>query len=208
MSGCLKILKSLLAFILITGMLFGQSNSNAPAPYNEQSQASYNQNYNIQTQGAGLLQSADSVNMPVTYPQFGNMQFGPANGKKRTEVQSAHDLKGKVEEFIITKNGVFKAKVYAVKSVETGLVHHWFIQVIDENNAFVNISTISMDAYHQSNKDLKLNYMGPVFAMCQEGKYVIGFVDIDKGGKWILDIEIDQFGKKDTVTLEMDVTQC
>ena len=123
----------------------------------------------------------------------------------KTEVQLAHDLKGKSEEFTKTKNGLFKAKVYTVKTATTNKMHHWFLQITDENDAFINYGSVQMDAYHESDKSIKLNYLNPVFAMCQEGKYVIGFVNVEKAGKYILDLEIKQFGKTDNITLEMEV---
>jgi len=130
-----------------------------------------------------------------------------SNEKPRTEVQQAHDLKGKKGEFTQTKEGFFQAKIYSVKASETNKMHHWFLQIVDENHVFINNGSITMDAYHESDKSTKLNYMGPVFPMCQEGKYIIGFVNTDKGGKWILDITISHFEKKDSITLEMNVAE-
>lgn len=137
---------------------------------------------------------------------FFNILDAQSEDTAKTEVQIAHDIKGKIEEFTATQNGLFQAKLYSVEKASTNKTHHWFLQVIDEKDQFVNISTITLDAYHENDKTTKLNYVGPVFAMCQEGKYVIGFVDIKQSGKWILDITIEQFGKTDTITLDMQVS--
>lgn len=125
----------------------------------------------------------------------------------RTEVQQAHDLKGKVEEFSKSENGIFQAKVYTVKTPLTNKTHHWFVQVIDQNMEFVNYGNVSLNAYHEQDKNRKLNYMAPVFPMCQEGKYVVGFINEKMDGNWILELDITQHGKNDKITLQMELAE-
>jgi len=136
-----------------------------------------------------------------------SLTYAQSSTEQKNEVQLAHDLKGKKEEFTPTKNGHFQAKLYTIEKPTANKTHHWFLQLIDKEDQFINIGNISLDAYHESDKNLKLNYIAPVFAMCNEGKYIIGFVNEEKTGKWILDIAIDNFNLSDTITLEIEVAE-
>ena len=122
--------------------------------------------------------------------------------KKKTSVQLAHDNKGKQAEFTATHASNFKVKLFSIDPPQTNKVHHWFLQVIDENGAYVNFGKVKVTGYHKEDKTKKFNYFNHVTKLCSEGKYVIGFVKLKDSGMWVLDISIDDFGKKDTITLE------
>ena len=47
--------------------------------------------------------------------------------------------------------------------------------------------------------------MNPVFKLCSEGKYIIGFVKVKNNGTWVLNATIDDFGKKDSFTYEIKI---
>ncbi len=134
-------------------------------------------------------------------------QVDSVNNNK-TEIQLAHDSRGKIEDFMNSDNNIFKVRVYSIKTPITNTVHHWFVQILNEKLEYINYGRLSIDAYHQSNKNSKLNYMNPVFAMCQEGKYVVSFINVKKSGTWIIDATIvDHYGISDTISLEMEVAE-
>lgn len=134
--------------------------------------------------------------------------FAQANEDKRTEVEKAHDDKGKSTEFSPSNHQVYKVKLYAVKPPTVNQIHHWFLHVLDANGLPVDYATIGMDAYHKDKKELKLSYMGPITYLCGEGKYVIGFVNVQRPGTWVLDLKIQNVeGKMDTISLEMEVAE-
>ncbi len=127
--------------------------------------------------------------------------------KKKTSVQLAHDNKGKEAEFTATDKGNFKVKLFSTAPPKINKTHHWFLQIIDENSAFVNFGNVTVNGYHKNDKNKKFNYFNQVTKLCSEGKYVIGFVKVKDVGSWVLDITIDNFGKKDSITLEKLVTE-
>ena len=127
--------------------------------------------------------------------------------KKKTSVQLAHDNKGKEAEFTATDKGDFKVKLFSIDPPKINKTHHWFLQIIDENNSFVNFCNVTVSGYHKDDKNKKFNYFDQVTKLCSEGKYVIGFVKVKDIGMWVLDISIDNFGEKDTLTLEKLVTE-
>ncbi len=127
--------------------------------------------------------------------------------KKKTVVQLAHDKKGKEAEFTATHKGNFKVKLFSIAPPKINKTHHWFLQIIDDNSAFVNFGNVTVTGYHKNDKNKKFNYFNPVTKLCSEGKYVIGFVKVKDTGTWVLHITIDNFGKKDTITLEKLVSE-
>ncbi len=131
---------------------------------------------------------------------------GLAQNRPKTEVQLAHESKGDLDAFLSSKNGEFQARVFRVNtSKERGDQHHWFIQLLDENQHPVNYAEISLDAYRKGKKSTKLKYMAPVFPLCADGKYIIGFVEPNQTGSWKLEMEIDHFGTKDSHVLEIEI---
>ena len=47
--------------------------------------------------------------------------------------------------------------------------------------------------------------MAPVFPLCADGKYIIGFIEPGQKGTWKLDLEINHFGNVDSFSLEMEM---
>ena len=47
--------------------------------------------------------------------------------------------------------------------------------------------------------------MDPVFKLCSEGKYIVGFVKVKHSGVWVLDFVIDNFGEMDSITSEIEI---
>ena len=125
--------------------------------------------------------------------------------EEKTEVQAAHDDKSEGATFISSENEHFHVRVFSIKEPKVNEQHHWFVQVLDADKIPVNFATLSLDAYLKKDKSIKLNYMAPVFGLCSEGKYIIGFINSEHGGKWQLNLSIDNFGKKDEISLEMEI---
>jgi hypothetical protein len=117
----------------------------------------------------------------------------------------AHERIGKLEEFHKTQNQQFKVKLYSIDKPISNKKQHWFLQILDKNNNDVNYGKIQINAYLKSNNTIKLNYIAPAFAMCNQGKYVIGFVKAQNAGIWVLDITIENNDTKDVISLEMNV---
>jgi hypothetical protein len=128
-----------------------------------------------------------------------------SSSNKKTVLTSAHEQKAKLEEFTKTDKQLFKVKLYAVDNPVINKTQHWFVQVMDNNNNDVNYGKVHVEGYLKNDKNIKLNYIAPAFAMCNQGKYVIGFVKVKQAGTWVLKIAIESADIKDTVTLEMNV---
>jgi len=47
--------------------------------------------------------------------------------------------------------------------------------------------------------------MSPLNKLCSDGKYIVGFVKVKSAGVYALNIAIDNFGKKDTIEIEIDI---
>ena len=136
--------------------------------------------------------------------------IGQNNGTsvKRNVVQKAHDKKLKLVDFTATEQKIYKVKVFTTDTLNAKInhTHHWFVQVLDENNQYVNFANIKMDGHLKSNADIKFNYMFNVNRLCNEGKYVIGFVNVKNEGSYLLNFEIDSFGEVDTITAEIEIS--
>jgi hypothetical protein len=131
-------------------------------------------------------------------------QNSPSN--KKNVLTSAHEQKAKLEEFTKTEKQLFSVKLYAIDNPIINKTQHWFVQVMDKNNHEVNYGKVNVEGYLKNDKNVKLNYSAPVFAMCNQGKYVIGFVKVKQTGTWVLKITIESVDSKDIVTLEMNVS--
>jgi len=125
--------------------------------------------------------------------------------EEKTEVQAAHDDKSQNATFFSSEREHFHVRVFSIKEPKINEQHHWFLQVLDADKLPVNFATLSLDAYLKEDKAIKLNYMAPVFGLCSEGKYIIGFINSEHKGEWQLDLSIDNFGKKDEISLEMEI---
>lgn len=123
-------------------------------------------------------------------------------------LQKAHDNKIAAEQFIPTDTDVFRVNVYTVdeKSM-TGRTHHWFLDLRDPGGKPLNYAKVKMSGYLKSDPSVKFSYVNPVFSMCNEGKYVIGFVRVRESGPWVLEFNISDKGKEDTFTQEIVVKE-
>lgn len=127
---------------------------------------------------------------------------------KKTIVQQAHDKQLLLENFENTKQNNYKVKVFTVdERAMNNQVHHWFVQVLETNDLFVNFGNIKLSGYLKRDKQIKFNYMNPVTRMCNEGKYVVGFVNVKHPGIYVLNIEINNFGIIDTITTEIEIPE-
>jgi len=133
--------------------------------------------------------------------------FGQPDFKHKNKVlQNAHDKKIKKHEFVKTDQHHFKVNIYTVdEKAVTGKTHHWFFKLADEKEAPLNYAKIKLSGYWKADPSVKFNYMNPVFPLCSEGKYIIGFVKVKQSGTWVLEATINNFGKEDTITYEIEI---
>ncbi len=133
--------------------------------------------------------------------------FGQSTFKHKNKVlQKAHDKKIKTHEFVKTDDNHFNVSIYTVdEKAVTGKTHHWFFKLADEKEAPLNYAKIKLTGYLKADPSIKFNYMNPVFPLCSEGKYIIGFVKVKQSGIWVLEASVDNFGKKDMITYEIEI---
>lgn len=125
--------------------------------------------------------------------------------KKKTVLEKAHDRKVQQEEFVKTDQKLFNIRIYSVNKVAINRQHHWFLKVADLEGHPINYANVKLTGHLKNNPAIKFNYMGPVFKLCSEGKYIIGFVKVKDSGTWILNATIDNFGQKDSFTYEIEI---
>lgn len=132
--------------------------------------------------------------------------FSQSNEEKRTVVQKAHYKQWNLKDFTNSDNENFKVKLYTVEDALTNTSHHWFLQVLTNENNYVNYGKITLTkGYLTNNQNIEFKFMNPIFSLCNEGKFIIGFVNVDKPGKYTINLEIENFGKKDTIELELQI---
>ncbi len=129
------------------------------------------------------------------------------NSSNKNVVQKAHDKSFFKEDFTLSDNGRFYVKLFSVDTPKTNKLHHWFLQIFNKNEEAVNFGKVELTGFHAVEKSKKFNYINQVNNLCSQGKYVIGFIKLQKSGTWVLDLKIEEFGKKDTVTLKMEVVE-
>ncbi|MEM6629493.1 MAG: hypothetical protein AAF694_07450 [Bacteroidota bacterium] len=130
--------------------------------------------------------------------------IGYGQNKDKTQVQLAHENPWEEALFRFSKSGQFQGRVFYVKKPEEGdEEYHWFVQILDKNQSPVNFAEVELDAYRKGKKSIKLAYMAPVFPLCADGKYIIGFIDPNQQGVWKLDLAINHYGTTDELSLEM-----
>jgi len=134
-------------------------------------------------------------------------------GQEKTEyssknpiLQKAHDRKIKAEEFSKTNKEHFLVKIYTTdKKAKVGKTHHWFFKLADTGMKPLNYAKIKVTGYLKSDPSVKFNYMEPVFPMCSEGKYIIGFAKVEHTGPWVLEASVQNFGTTDEITYEIEL---
>ena len=125
--------------------------------------------------------------------------------KKKTVLDLAHDRKIKEKEFTKTDLNLFNVKIYSVDKVAINKTHHWFLKLADLEGNPINYAEVDLDGYLKADPSIKFNYLDPLFKLCSEGKYIIGFVKVKNSGTWVLNTTIDNFGTKDTFTYEIEI---
>ena len=138
----------------------------------------------------------------LTLVQTGWSQNG---SEKKTVLALAHDKKIKTDEFVKTDLKLFNAKVFSVAEASANKTHHWFLQLLDLDEQPINYAEVEVSGYFKEDPSIKFKYMNPVFKLCSEGKYIIGFVKVKNNGTWVLNATIDDFGKKDSFTYEIKI---
>ena len=131
--------------------------------------------------------------------------WSQSSSKKKSVLELAHDKKIKTDEFVKTDLKLFNAKVYSVDRVAINRAHHWFLKLTDLEGVPINYANVKLKGYFKDDPSIKFSYRNPVFKLCSEGKYIIGFVKVKNSGTWVLNISIDDFGKKDTLTYEIEI---
>ena len=132
--------------------------------------------------------------------------LGQTSTKNKTVTQQAHEKKIHLKKFKLSNHEQFKVKVFTVdKKAQVNRTHHWFIQLLSADNQYVNFAKINVDGHLKDNPDIKFNYMSPLNKLCSDGKYIVGFVKVKSAGVYALNIAIDNFGKKDTIEIEIDI---
>ena len=75
----------------------------------------------------------------------------------------------------------------------------------DSTGKPLNYARIQVNGHLKSNPAIPLAYQGNVIALCTEGKYIIGFVNVAKSGIYQLNATIDNFGQVDTFSYEIEI---
>ena len=125
--------------------------------------------------------------------------------KKKNVLQKAHERKIDTCDFLPTDKGQFLSKVFSVDDTRTNRTHHWFFQLLDLDGEPINYARVKVSGYLKNDPSIKFRFMEPVFKLCSEGKYIVGFVKVKHSGVWVLDFVIDNFGEMDSITSEIEI---
>lgn len=138
-----------------------------------------------------------------------NIAYGQSsNSAGKTVKQKAHDKELNKEDYITTDDKHFYISIYTTaKKSYTGRTHHWFLDLTDLEGSPLNYAKIKLKGYLKSDPNVTFNYINPVFSLCNEGKYVIGFVNVDQSGPWVLEAEIESKEIKDAFTYEVLIAE-
>lgn len=122
-------------------------------------------------------------------------------------VQKAHKTKLSIEDFETSDKGNYYVSVFSIEKAFTNTSHHWFLQVLTSTYDYVNYGRIDLVEGHlKSDPSIKFNFMNPVVSLCNEGKYIIGFVNVKTAGVYELLLEIENFDKKDKILVEIEIS--
>ena len=147
-----------------------------------------------------------SVRIIVVFIVLCSNARGQNSAVKRNIVILAHEQRAQLKEFTKTKNESFYVKLYTVETPSINKTQHWFLQILDKNTNYLNYNVaVALDGYLKNNPTIKFNYMGPVVTMCDEGKFVIGFVKVKQQGIWTLNVNVKNGDIEDTVSLNIMV---
>lgn len=122
-------------------------------------------------------------------------------------LEKAHETKINLEEFTVSENKLFKIKIFSVGDrAMVNRTHHWFLQVLDAENNFVNFANIKVSGSLSGQSEIDFNFMDPVNKLCTEGKYIIGFVKVKEAGVYQLRVEINNLeGQRDIGSYEIEI---
>jgi len=132
----------------------------------------------------------------------------PAVGqsKQSKTLRQAHQKQLDKDDFIKTDEQHFLVSVYTNKDKSfTKRTHHWFLDLKDIEGNPIDSANVKLKGYLKANPEVKFYYLGPVLSLCADGKYLIGFVNLNQTGPWILEMEIDDKSIKDAFTHEITI---
>jgi len=122
----------------------------------------------------------------------------------KTVKQTAHEKKMNKEDYVTTDDAHFQISIYTTDEKSyTGKMHHWFLDLTNPKGRPLNYAKINLKGYLKADPNVKFSYIDPVFSLCNEGKYVIGFVKVNQSGPWVLEAEIKSKDVKDTFKYEI-----
>lgn len=126
--------------------------------------------------------------------------------QKNNLVQEAHYKKLKLEDFKISNKSHFKVSAFSVEKTLVNNTHHWFLQVLTDENNYVNYGKVNLlKGYLKDDATIKFKFMKPIVSLCNEGKYIIGFVNVKTAGVYKLLLEIENFGVIDKINVELTI---
>jgi len=144
----------------------------------------------------------------VCFLQSPNWGLGQSTSNGSTLKDKAHKKELSEDAFMATNDNHFLVSVYTnEEKAFTNKVHHWFLDIKDTNGSSLNYAKIKLKGYLKANPDIKFKYMAPVIALCNEGKYVIGFVHVSQTGPWVLEVDINNKSTKDAFTHEITIPE-
>ncbi|MEM6320483.1 MAG: hypothetical protein AAF960_22630 [Bacteroidota bacterium] len=127
----------------------------------------------------------------------------PTSGNSRLK-QRAHQKQLVETDYATTENKAFLVHVYANENKAFVYeAHHWFLDLKDPEGNPINQADIKLTGYLKANPEKVFPYIPPVFSLCNEGRYIIGFVEARQSGPWVLNVEIEHQEVKDAFTQEI-----
>jgi len=111
------------------------------------------------------------------------------------------------EGFIATDNKLFRVKIYTLSEARVDETNHWFFRLLDKDGKELNYAQIQLNGHLRSNPSVKLDHAGRIVPLGSDGKYIIKSVKVKQKGIWSLSAIIDNLGKEDTITYEIEVNQ-
>lgn len=109
------------------------------------------------------------------------------------------------EGFIATDNKLFRVKIYTLSEAKVGEINHWFFRLLDKDGKELNHAQIKLSGYLKTDSSKRLNHAGKIMPLGSDGKYIIKSVEVGQKGIWILKANINNMGKQDTITYEIEV---
>lgn len=135
-----------------------------------------------------------------------NSEAAYSQTKGKTLKDKAHQKDLKEEDFFASDDEKFRVSVYTTEEKSyLGRTHHWFFDLTDTEGKPLNYAKVQLKGHLKSDPSVKFNYIDPVFSLCNEGKYVIGFVRVEQNGPWVLEATVRSKETEDTFSCEIVV---